>query len=385
MLYIDNQNDLKYNEKKGMVKLKKKLLVALTVAIVAIGMFAVGAFASRSTELPAPMTDYYGKEFYLDDLWFSELKLTGAPFYQMQLNMNFSFYTQSTDYETLWLNDFYINCFDANGNYLGQVPFPQNYGKYSFSESESYTLGVSLPDITAMIEIVSPKYNQTYLHCKYRNVYAQDGRVMAICDLQTPVYQTVGWYPGVMVYTEDLERELEISPFQVDAYSKVGWYTLETAVFKAASNEYRYYMSQNDYNSAIETWNGAEEFFSDYNYIVQCQAMRTTAMDRWRTAINSPVAITNADVDEDNDVRISFRNISYKPIAYIRLDFNCYDDYGNYINTGYDYYYVDDLYLKTLETDTYWWDYLSNYTNSVSNARITGVVFGDGTMWGSFK
>lgn len=107
-----------------------------------------------------------------------------------------------------------------------------------------------------------------------------------------------------------------------------------------------------------------------------------------------PVMVLDTEMSENSigtpEVDIMLINISPKTIARIDLQFTCLDaygkptsDYGSYGSSTFKGY-ANNLSLVPYDSDVYTWSLYSNeQTAKISNLKITGVAFSDGTSWGT--
>lgn len=82
------------------------------------------------------------------------------------------------------------------------------------------------------------------------------------------------------------------------------------------------------------------------------------------------------------ELTLYFRNLSYKKIVAYKVKFDCYNIFGNYESTYYDYYYDDSANLDIAgSTGATWTLYGADSVNTVKNIRVFEIVYEDGTKW----
>ena len=360
--------------------MKKKILASIFVFVLTYTALTATVFAERKTELQVTLIQDSILNRQLTIRTFEVTKVenlygqSGKYLNRVHFNME---YNDPSGFGDLYL---VFMCYDAQGMPLKTVDF-NSYSKY-----------IDVPDTTAMIEITmeDPTANsQSYLYCKYVNVYAPDGRVMAVTDLQVPVYELVGWSKGVTMYAYEnggFARTITVSPYDVEAYKAVGWYTKEAVEYKKIQNSYNAYKTVGDYNSIIKLVDNNLSKLAGTEYEDDLYAIRTEAMDLWRNATGAPLGVINYKLSENSigtpEVSIEFRNISYKKIVAFKLKFTCYDIFGDVEDSYYDYYYIDSANLDVAKSNTYIWTlYGAESVHRIENIHLTEVVFEDGTKW----
>ncbi len=346
--------------------MKKKLTLLFITIFAGIIIFGTTVFAERMYECPVTITRSTGTTGTINK--FEVTKVENLP--GKYLNRIHYIFEESG---TCLLD---VICYNNQGLPIKTVDFNQ-YMDY-----------IDVPDTTAMIELVdfSPeKYTNSLFYSNYINVYSADGRVMGITDLQLPIYEMVGWYSEVTMYADD-GRTFKISPFQVDDYQKVGWYTWDAFLFKGVQNLYNEYKAEKDYNAILGLVEYILPDFIGTKYEQDLYAIRTEAMDLWRKSSNSPLPYVEYALSENSigtpEAKIWFTNVSYKPIIAFKVKFTCYNVFGELENTYYNHYFADDLLINPAET--YWVSWTLNgadSVNTITNIRVTEVVFSDGTKW----
>lgn len=266
-------------------------------------------------------------------------------------------------------------CYDSAGNEIEVVDFRPDYDY------------VDVPDTTAMLEISAKDGSQesdSYLYCKYTSVYANDGRVMEIQDLLVPLYESVGWSVPVTMYALD-GRTIDISPYAVESYENVGWYTETNRLYIDFQEKYnknkqsgKHYENMKLVKEYLPTFTGTEHESSLY-------AVRTEAMDLWRADTGAPIACAGyafAERKEGTYVSILLANISYKNVISLKVEFDVVDAKGNPTGKKKDFYYATGANINPGETSVFVWK-IDNLVNpvSISNFKVTEIVFEDATRW----
>lgn len=347
------------------------MLLALTVLLIV----PTTVFAAQKTELPITMRHqtYYGDPYIVTLNKFEVKSIAANSNGTLRVNFDID-YTTPSGYGYLYID---VNCYDASGVFLQKVDF-NNYRNY-----------IDVPFATATIEftVESPAAgHDSYIYRNPVNVYAPDGRVIAVTDLQVPAYEAVGWSRAVTMYAPD-SRTIVISPFEVSAYEAVGWYTYEGLLFNDFKNNYYNVLKPaGDYNSVFEAAKTLLPYVSGTKYEQGVYDIRTEAMNLWRSQSGRPMGVIKYTLGKDSigtpKVTINFRNISYKKIIAYKVKFDCYNVFGGYEDTYYSYYYDDNANLSVAGTvNTTWTLYGADSVNTVTNIRVTEAVFEDGTKW----
>ena len=359
--------------------MKKRLLSLAIVFVILVSITCVvPASAARYMELPITM---YSKTSYSETLF----TLTSCEIY-VRSNRNSQIYTNVMN---VWVNGYFdrgtsielaYHLFDASGNPLGT-----KYDTLSASDLSSGETCITLivPDVTASVEIAAKNpysWSNTYYYCKYRNVYSSDGRALAIHDLLLPVYESVGWHGDVYMYSSG--GDMIMVPYcDIAKYQKVGWYLWEDYYYQLYRKNYSNYVAKGDYNSAYYTIENALTELEGTNYIAGIYKTKTALLDLWRKKANCPLAVTSSYANDNGDVTIYFRNVSYKTVKALKLKFDCYDVFGTKLSSYYDYYYCDDTWITTGQENWIEWEVTPYGTDRIGNIRITQVVYSDGTSW----
>lgn len=347
--------------------MKKRLLTLCLFSLALCLIFCMPTFAARREKLPVTIVDAYSS-VTINSLTVSSVENLPGQY------MNRIHYATEVSGVSGYTS-LVMHCFNSKGAPLGT---------YSFSEYGAY---IDVPDTTAAFEIAAryptPR-TDSYYYYKYINVYSYDGRSMLICNLELPIYRMVGWYEGVLMYALD-GRTKEVSPFLVDAYSQVGWYTAEDLYYREVQQKYHTLIAAYDYNGLIELADTAMARLAGTRHEASLMAIRYDAITRWRKALNAPLGVVEAGVEHYYalpQLYVTFRNVSTKTVASVKLTLTCYDAYGNVQKTNYDYYYLSNAQLSPGQLGTYGCSLQkAKNASTVSNIRLIEVTFTDGTKW----
>lgn len=269
-----------------------------------------------------------------------------------------------------------FKCYDSNGTQAASLSFSE-YADYIDVPSSTATF-VLEPDSSSAIVSGAFEYRHQV------DMYAPDGRVITVYDIQAPIYERVGWASAVEMYSLD-GRTITIPPYEVEAYKAVGWYTFEGYLYTEVKSSYDACISSSQYDSAILITEMFEDEFKGTEYEYSVQLLKEGAMDKWRNSTRCPLGYIGSSIGDyygTPEADITFRNISYKKIVAFKLKFTCYNIFGNVERTYYDSYYTDSADLNSGEAATYTWTlYGADSVNYITNVKITEVVYSDGTKW----
>ena len=333
----------------------------------------------RKTQLPVILKNKSGAETRIDSFEITSVEAISA------YNIEVKFKIKGNKFNGKYWDSIHAICYDVNGNYIETRDMTYLY------DDEERTDDVMLPINTASIELVANdpvEDSQSYLYCKYVNVYAPDGRVMGVTDLQVPTYELVGWYREVTLYalSENGTKSVVIPAYKQADYEKVGWYTAENLERKIILDKFAEYRKNRQYNEVFVYFN--KIYFSYYNtdFGKTLLEVRTAAMDEWRNYCGRPMGLMEYSLSKNNagtpEVTISFRNISYKNIIAFKVKFDCYNVFGEREIPYANYFYTDKTNFGSTEYNRYTWTlYGTDSVHTVKNIRVTEVVFADGTKW----
>ena len=272
-----------------------------------------------------------------------------------------------------------VRCYDSLGVPIAYVEF--------FPDNDY----IDLPDTTAMIEISAKDGNgdsKGYLYCKYKKVYAEDGRVMEVHDLLVPLYESVGWQEQVTMYSLD-GRTLEVSPYEVEAYEKVGWYTRTNRLYISFQEKYNQNKQSGKHYENLKLVKKWLPTFRDTIHLASLNAAREETMNLWQAQTGTPIAYagcTFATREEGTYATVLLTNISYKNVISLKVEFDVVDAEGNPTGDKKDYYYATGANIIPGESSVFVWK-INNMVNpsAVSNFKVTEIVFEDASRWCSSK
>ena len=388
--------------------MKKKLLLTLTLALVLVLMLSVCVFAKSyttiysshgSAEVPSELVDDYvavgwskkpvklndvtklpmtftksSRYGYSSSVTLEKFDITGIEYIKDEGKLRIHYDMESSDYISL-----VFNCYNSKGEIIKEADF--NY-YMDYIDVPSSTVGFTL----TQEETVTSTYTYTgkYKHFVQIDMYAMDGRGIWMYDLQAPIYKTVGWYEAVEMYAAD-GRTCKVPPYQVTAYEKVGWYTVEGYLYYLLEKEVNTALANKNYNDALALLEEYGSTLDGTKYEYSVSLLESKAMDKWRSILRCPIAILDYEIGDyygTTTATIYVRNISYKKITAFKLQFTCYNIFGEVEDTYYDYYYCDDADLAKIEGAGYTWKlYGADSVDKIKNIRVTEVVFADGTKW----
>ena len=225
-------------------------------------------------------------------------------------------------------------------------------------------------------------------------MYSADGRQLLVSGDEIELYQNVGWYlePMSTMYAP-FDRTIAVPTWQVQDYVNVGWFTThDEALYNEIIPQIQYALSVTDYNGAIDICDDALDKFWDYENVFFEDIVNTVyvVMDTWRATVKQPVAAISSYVTDSYGIKqanIVLRNISYKEISAIELEFNCYNTFNEpvkYYGFGSRQFdgYAQQMSFGTLDTQSWHWSlYGYSETDRIKNIKITRVAFADGTVW----
>lgn len=284
--------------------------------------------------------------------------------------LRISFFADFTT--TGWSNSLYMYFFDASGKEIDHDYFFLNDGY------------IDAPVNTAYFHIRTGGnvHTERYIHCKQIDLYAPDGTVSVIYDLQAPL-QNASHKCATTLYSTD-GRTIDVSPYEVDAYKNVGWFTAAEYLFLNTKTLANAYVAKKNYNEAVLAVEARENSFKGTAYEYDVAVFKRTLLDNWSKAIGSPLAVIKSNPTSYDEVAITFRNLSYKTIDYFELKFNLYDSAGRYISPYYSWYYLNrGNNIEPGELTTIYWDTWRYNIKTIKNISIKYVTYTDGTKWGT--
>lgn len=225
-------------------------------------------------------------------------------------------------------------------------------------------------------------------------MYAADGRELLVSEDEVALYQTLGWYsePLHTVYAP-YDRSLTVPAAEVQAYVNVGWFTTyDEAVYNEVIPKLQEALAVSDYNRVIDLCDDALGRFSESEtaFAEDITGTMYAAMDAWRAVAKQPIVFMSTymtDYYGTPRINIVMRNIGYREISAVDLEFNCcnafgepvkYNKYGNSLYNGW----ANKMEFESLETQTWHWDlYGYSEADMIKNLKLIRVAFSDGTVW----
>lgn len=365
----------------------KKSIISLLVLILSVFTVGTVAFAEVKTELPITIRhkNWYStvviNSFNVNNISETEDKTGILIEYRIEYWSGLSSYDKKgPEY------DIVVKCYDEHGQKIKTIDF------------DPHKESIVVPWDTAKIKFDSKMpgtNNQSYLYCEYVNVYAPDGRVKTITNLQVPAYTSVGWSMATTMYAPDdngdFTRTKQVSPFKIKEYEKVGWYTYEEAVFLSIKYGSNRAMADENYNAIFEKIESVLPILRGTEFEKELYTIRTQAMDKWRNKIGAPLACVYCFVDKSNtavqQVSIRVTNLSYMKIASYKVKFVCKNYYGDVVDTHYDVFYDDNANIDIAEAKWSVWTIfgekktIKEVITELTDAQVVEVVYENGTKW----
>ncbi len=243
----------------------------------------------------------------------------------------------------------------------------------------------------------------------YGNVimYNSVGDTMEITLAEISKYEQEGWSfvkPGtqsdvksddkVIIYSYDGTSK-EVLQSEVESYKAKAWglsyeeavYTYATlgdggektgAVTLLENNRYELaFLSVQEGLSKIEN--------SSSEYVTLLYSLRSTIIDTWRKAANSPLGFINYWFNEKDGNKVivfEYRNVGNQRITYFGINFDICDKDGNVIETNSGSYFVNNLQLVPCDKTRVGWSIKSgDAAYSIKNVKVKEVRYADGTSW----
>ncbi len=328
----------------------------------AVGWSLTPIKANIITTGPVAFTTSYGTTTL------SAFHVTNVQYLSGKLRISFA-----ADYQTTSIfTSLYMHFFDASGSKLSYEYFDLKNGYVDAPAKTAYFY------ITSNYSADGPRY----VHCKQIDLYAPDGTVSVIYDLQSPL-QNSSHKCATTLYSTD-GRTIDVSPYEVEAYKNVGWFTAAEYVFLNVKTLANAYVAKKNYNEAVLAVEAKEGAFKGTAYEYDVAVFKRTLLDKWSKAIGSPLAVIKATPASNDEVAITFRNLSYKTIDYFEMKFNMYDAAGRYISPFYSWYYLNrGNNIDPGEQVTYYWDTWRYNIKTIKNISIKYVTYTDGAKWGT--
>lgn len=369
--------------------MKKAALMILTAFILTVGLFSAVASAERTEWTPVAICENanMGGDIFTITKWDIEGCYLLSDDMRYKKNLEFSVYGFFGDSAYVRGDmDFVLYCYDTAGNHIDTQYFNISVdGEDSSTYEYGRFVSLVVPDVTAAVEIAAKfpgSWKNTLYRCDYRNVWSDDGRVLAIPTLMLPVYETVGWHGDVVLWALD-GRTIEVPYPDVPSYKQVGWYSYNDYLILNFRADYRRNLAARNYSAIMFDAESCLYELENTQYAAELYAAKTYAMDEWRKQVNAPIAVYDSNVYSSNgksEIAITIRNVSYKTVKAFRMQFVCYDVFGR-TEVREQEYYVENTWLMSAESNTYFWDKYSTGIEYISNPIITQVVYSDNTSW----
>lgn len=360
----------------------KKIITVFVISILAVCAVNLTSFAEQKTELPVVIR-HKDRGKYEGTMRVDSFKVIGIEnVKETRMTIRYEF-----EYQT-------VPGIDPRFDILAIC---YNEAGYEVGKAALYTTQntLEIPRETATIEICSripAGDSESYLYREYVKVYAPDGRERTITNLQVPTYTSVGWYAAVTMYAPSSNgafngasiRTKQVSPFKVEEYEKVGWYTYEGVVLYHLRRECNNYMAEEKYNAVFEAVEEKLDFFRGTKYEKELYTIRTEAMNKWRNSIYRPMGCISYKITNRNSsspgLEFQLRNLSYKKIVLYKIEYSYCDAYGNVVKNMYTI--EDDSVVGIAESSKIERGFSGgSRTTSLQNIRVTYVLFEDGTIW----
>lgn len=237
---------------------------------------------------------------------------------------------------------------------------------------------------------------------QFVTLYNEKGESIRVSLAEVSKYETAGWtktnpnsknvtaysYDGTNISTTQIPEDKR------NDYKNQGWYTTEEeaiyayAAFGNAETEGATKLLENKkYELAFRLVQNAIEKIegSDSEYVSMLYYLRSSITTAWREAANSPLGFINtwfSEKDGKSIVVFEYRNVSNSRIQSFRINFDICDKNGDVIETNSGSYYVNNLEMTPCDKKRVAWVIKSgDSAASITNLKVTEVVFSDGTKW----
>ena len=224
-------------------------------------------------------------------------------------------------------------------------------------------------------------------------MWTEDGRIICVEQYEVEAYKNVGWYSADEEFPEDLYtldgRYIFVRETDVEKYLNLGWYKWEDMKYINFQNEVNACMKSGDYEGVYGAFEDYEWSLSETQYQDELYNAKYRAREAWRKAAGgAPLVFTGYQNIDGNEVEFKVRNISYKPIIAVKIDFVCYDIFGIPMRYCYGISWGSDGDLW-LDTDDYSFFSVSDVSGidgayRVGNLKVTDVIFSDNSRWTSY-
>lgn len=196
-------------------------------------------------------------------------------------------------------------------------------------------------------------------------VYSYDGTSKEILQSEVESYKAKAWG---LTYDEAVYTYATLG----DGGEKVGAVSLlENKRYELA------FLSVQEALSKIEG--------SSSEYVTLLYSLRSTIIDTWRKAANSPLGFINYWFNEKDGNKVivfEYRNVGNQRITYFGINFDICDKDGNVIETNSGSYFVNNLQLVPCDKTRVGWGIKSgDAAYSITNVKVKEVRYADGTSW----
>ena len=234
---------------------------------------------------------------------------------------------------------------------------------------------------------------------------AGDPREIALAEMSQ--YEKDGWSfvkPGTQTDVNDNEKvtiysydgtSKEVTQSEIESYKKKAWgLTYDEAVYTYATlgdggektgavsllEDKKYELA---FRSVQEGLSKLESSSSEY--VTLLYSLRSTIIDTWRKAANSPLGFINYWFNEKDGKKVivfEYRNVGNQRITYFGINFDICDKDGNVIETNSGSYFVNNLQLVPCDKTRVGWSIKSGEAAySIKNVKVKEVRYADGTSW----
>ena len=243
------------------------------------------------------------------------------------------------------------------------------YGNVIIYNSEGDSLEVTLAEISEYEKqgwsLIKPGENSDVNSNDKVTVYCYDGTSKEILQSEVESYKAKAWG---LTYDEAVYTYAAIG----DGGEKKGAVSLlENKSYELA------FLSVQEGLSKLES--------SSSEYVTLLYSLRSTIVDTWRKAANSPLGFINYWFNEKDGKKVivfEYRNVGNQRITYFGINFDICDKDGNVIETNSGSYFVNNLQLVPCDKTRVGWGIKSgDAAYSIKNVKVKEVRYADGTSW----
>lgn len=206
-------------------------------------------------------------------------------------------------------------------------------------------------------------------NAEYTTLYRYDGTTKEVLAEEAHIHKDSGWYPAY-----------EEAVYSYAAFGDGADVSGATTLLENKRYELAFNMVQ-DALAKIE--NTGSEYVSMLYYL------RSSVVDTWRQAANSPLGFINYwfnDKDGKRMIVFEYRNVSNNRISSFKINFDICDKDDTVIETNSGSYFVSNLQMTPCEKKRVAW-YIESGEDAakIKNLKVTEVVYSDGTKWTANK